>query len=44
MMQPTFLEDCKTVQEIANWLLINSEYYFEMALEEAQEILEQRET
>ncbi len=37
------LWECETVEDIANWLLSNSEYYFELALEEAQEIYDTRE-
>ena len=36
------LWECETVEEIARWLLTNSEYYFELALEEAAEIMAER--
>lgn len=36
------LWECETKEEIASWLLENSEYYFELALEEAEKIIEER--
>ena len=38
------LEECKTAEQIARWLLENSDYYFDKALEEAEQILEERNT
>ena len=37
------LNECETVEDIARWLLENSEYYFELALEEAEDIIKERE-
>lgn len=36
------LWECETVEELARWLLANSDYYFDMALEEAEQILAER--
>ena len=36
------LWECETAEQIARWLLANSDYYFDMALEEAEEILKER--
>ena len=36
------LWECETAEQIARWLLENSEYYFDMALEEAEKILAER--
>lgn len=36
------LWECETAHDIAHWLLQNSEYYFELALEEAEEIMAER--
>ena len=37
------LWECETVEQIARWLLDNSEYYFELALEEAEQIMAEKE-
>lgn len=37
------LSECETVEQIARWLLDNSEYYFELALEEAEQIMAEKE-
>ena len=36
------LWECETVEDIAEWLLTNTDYYFELALEEAAEIMAER--
>lgn len=41
-MKTLELRECETQEQIARWLLENSEYYFELAMEEAGELMKEK--